>query len=133
MTTFFWLIIIGCILCVGWMLHVEFCKAALEEQRKILEKASQERFAELIYRFNHEGPIPPDVSMIGMSGLISWDLEQRIAEYYRLLDSRDWNTAENTQRLNDLLNDVMMLNRIAKDFDEKRRNLMKEFEKDQGL
>jgi|SRR5882762_1200688 len=115
------------------MLHVEVCKAALEEQRKILEKESQERFALLINRFNHEGPIPPNASMVGLTKIISWDLEQRINEYWKLLDLKEWNTRENTQRLNDLLNDIIMLNRAAKNFDESRRKLMKEFENDQGL
>lgn len=99
-----------------------------------LKLQHQAEFAELIYRFNHEGPIPKGVTVDGMTTIISWAVSRVIDSLKRLYSRQDPDTRAPTTELEEIaLNELLRLNKVVAEFIESKRNILKEYDKNQGI
>lgn len=108
-------------------------RIALTKQEIRLRKESQERFAKLIAEFNHEGPIPPATSTVGMVTLIISALDRVINNLLKLYENKDYNTTYPISELRLISqNELRYLVSTVHQWLYKRRQILTRYNDDQG-
>lgn len=88
----------------------------------------------MIAEFNHEGPIPPAGSTVGLSEIIGLEIKVIITELERLYAARDYQTSSATSRLRAILElELELLKTSVRLYLQKRREILKKYDKDQGV
>lgn len=119
---------------VGWCIFKRMLKAALIAQEERLKKESEEKFAQMINEFNHEGPVPPGASLIGLAGLISWATLNCIKEFEKHLLNKDWNIQAPLTELRMIWsNEMKRMRSVVEEWLNKRREILERYNKEQGL
>ncbi len=99
-----------------------------------LKQAHQAEFADMIHRMNHEGPIKEGSSAHGLTYLILWAVENSLIILEQLYTKQDWNTMEAISNLRGIaMVELQMLHQKLGDFLEAKRNVLRDFNKQQGL
>jgi hypothetical protein len=94
----------------------------------------EQQFAEMIDKMNHEGPIPHSASAIGLLSLTLSAVLNCISLLEGLLKSQDWNTTKIITELREIVaNEMALLLRKLRDFLESRRQILREYNKHQGI
>lgn len=94
----------------------------------------QREFSELIHRMNHEGMIPNASTATGLMNLILWAVSNSIMSLEKLYANRDWNTQEVITNLREIAMDELgLLHKKLGDFLESKRNVLKDYDRQQGL
>lgn len=99
-----------------------------------LKQAHQSEFADMIHRMNHEGPIKEGSSAHGLTYLILWAVENSLIILEQLYTKQDWNTMEAISNLRGIaMVELQMLHQKLGDFLEAKRNVLRDFNRQQGL
>lgn len=99
-----------------------------------LKQAHQAEFADMIHRMNHEGPIKEGSSAHGLTYLILWAVENSLIILEQLYTKQDWNTMEAISNLRGIaMVELQMLHQKLGDFLEAKRNVLRDFNRQQGL
>ena len=99
-----------------------------------LKQAHQAEFADMIHRMNHEGPIKEGSSAHGLTYLILWAVENSLIILEQLYTKQDWNTTEVISNLRGIaMVELQMLHQKLGDFLEAKRNVLRDFNRQQGL
>jgi hypothetical protein len=94
-----------------------------------LKRMHEERFQQLIYRMNHEGPIPKSATAAGLLSLILWAVSNSISELQKLRARQDWDTSAVITELREIgLLELRMLHKQLGDFLESRREILKDYD-----
>jgi hypothetical protein len=94
----------------------------------------QREFSELIHRMNHEGMIPNAATATGLMNLILWAVSNSIMTLEKLYANKDWNTQEVITNLREIaIEELGLLHKKLGDFLESKRNVLKDYDRQQGL
>lgn len=110
-----------------------YCKVKVREIVD-LKRQHTEQFAQLIHRMNHEGPIPNAATSAGLLNLILWAISNSINELQKLREKRDWETSAVITELREIgMQELSLLHKKLGEFLESRREILKDYDKHQGL
>jgi hypothetical protein len=97
-----------------------------------IKQAHRSVIADLLYRMNHEGMIPPGSSADGLTLLISLVIKACIRQLENLYERREWNTLEVITQLQTIaIRELDLLHQTLSKFLEEKRNFMRDFNKHQ--
>lgn len=94
-----------------------------------IKQAHRSVIADLLYRMNHEGMIPPGSSADGMTLVISLVIKACISQLKDLYRKQDWNTMEVISQLQMIaIRELDYLHETLSKFLQKKRDFMRDFE-----
>jgi len=104
------------------------------EEIEELKRLHQSEFSDMIHRMNHEGPIKEGASAQGLTYLILWAVENSLIVLEELYTKKEWNTTEAISNLRGIaMVELQMLHQKLGDFLEAKRNVLRDFNRQQGL
>lgn len=98
------------------------------------EEIHRQEFSQLIHEMNHSGPIPNAATTAGLLGLLTWAISTSIISLEELYEQKNYNTRPISQELRMIaLNELALLHKKVSDFLESKRELLRRYDKNQGL
>lgn len=118
----------------AWYWQRRLSRHAFDEVVARLTLKHEQDFAELINRFNHEGPIPHNASAVGLIALILSAQSRATSTLKERLKAKDWNTQTVITELEEITeNELLLLHKKLSDFLESRRDILRDYNENQGI
>ena len=127
-------VLASCLWLPGFVLAYRRVIRRKMEEIEELKRLHQSEFSDMIHRMNHEGPIKEGASAQGLTYLILWAVENSLIVLEELYTKKEWNTTEAISNLRGIaMVELQMLHQKLGDFLEAKRNVLRDFNRQQGL